>query len=144
MDTLAVASCPFTMRSTIIREVHYSDFWADPGKQTAPKSMASMTTDEKAEAIEQFTKDSLNSLIDSGVNVGMVQIGNETNNGVAGEKSWAGMAKVFSCLLVFIIICTFAFSKQHTEYEEKNPVSHLCPAGCLHGDGWMQEENRPG
>jgi arabinogalactan endo-1,4-beta-galactosidase len=80
----------------VLIDFHYSDFWADPGKQTAPKSMASMSIDEKAEAIETFTKESLESLIDSGVNVGMVQIGNETNNGVAGESSWANMAKIFS------------------------------------------------
>ena len=80
----------------VLIDFHYSDFWADPGKQTAPKSMASMSVDDKAEAIETFTADSLESLIDSGVNVGMVQIGNETNNGVAGESSWANMAKIFS------------------------------------------------
>ena len=80
----------------VLIDFHYSDFWADPGKQTAPKSMAGMSTDEKAQAIEEFTKDSLESLIGSGVNVGMVQIGNETNNGVAGEKSWENMAKIFS------------------------------------------------
>ena len=80
----------------VLIDFHYSDFWADPGKQTAPKSMASMSVDEKAEAIEEFTTTSLESLIDSGVNVGMVQIGNETNNGVAGEKTWANMAKIFS------------------------------------------------
>ena len=80
----------------VLIDFHYSDFWADPGKQTAPKSMAEMSVDEKAEAIESFTKASLESLIDSGVNVGMVQIGNETNNGVAGEKTWENMAKIFS------------------------------------------------
>ena len=80
----------------VLIDFHYSDFWADPGKQTSPKSMAAMSVDEKAEAIEQFTKESLESLLSSGVNVGMVQIGNETNNGVAGENSWENMAKIFS------------------------------------------------
>ena len=80
----------------VLIDFHYSDFWADPGKQTAPKSMASMSVSEKAEAIETFTVESLESLIDSGVDVGMVQIGNETNNGVAGETTWENMAKIFS------------------------------------------------
>ncbi len=80
----------------VLIDFHYSDFWADPGKQTAPKSMAGMSIDEKAEAIEEFTANSLESLLDSGVNVGMVQIGNETNNGVAGESSWENMSKIFS------------------------------------------------
>ena len=80
----------------VLIDFHYSDFWADPGKQTAPKSMASMSADEKASAIKSFTEESLKILLDSGVNVGMVQIGNETNNGVCGEKNWDGMAKIFS------------------------------------------------
>ena len=80
----------------VLIDFHYSDFWADPGKQKAPKSWASMTTDEKAAALKSYTQDSLNTLLDAGVDVGMVQIGNETNNGIAGESSWDGMAKMFS------------------------------------------------
>lgn len=80
----------------VLIDFHYSDFWADPGKQTAPKSMKNLSLDEKAEAIENFTRSSLDSLLAAGVDVGMVQIGNETNNGVAGEKNWDGMAKIFS------------------------------------------------
>ncbi|SEA88296.1 arabinogalactan endo-1,4-beta-galactosidase [Pseudobutyrivibrio sp. ACV-2] len=80
----------------VLIDFHYSDFWADPGKQTAPKAWQSMTIDEKEEALEKFTVDSLQKLIDAGVDVGMVQVGNETNNGIAGEKSWENMAKLFS------------------------------------------------
>jgi arabinogalactan endo-1,4-beta-galactosidase len=35
-------------------------------------------------------------LKDAGVSVGMVQVGNETNSGIAGETSWENMAKLFS------------------------------------------------
>ncbi len=80
----------------VLIDFHYSDFWADPGKQTAPKAYAGLSADEKASLIETFTYDSLTYLLNEGVNVGMVQIGNETNNGVCGEKNWDGMAKIFS------------------------------------------------
>ncbi len=80
----------------VLIDFHYSDFWADPGKQTAPKSWAALSVDEKAEAVDDFTYSSLNTLIGAGVNVGMVQVGNETNNGVAGETAWENMAKIFS------------------------------------------------
>lgn len=66
-------------------DFHYSDFWADPKKQFAPKAWEGMNADEKADALYQFTADSLSEMLDSGVNVGMVQIGNEINNGMAGE-----------------------------------------------------------
>jgi arabinogalactan endo-1,4-beta-galactosidase len=79
----------------VLIDFHYSDFWADPGKQTAPKAWADMGTDEKAAALNEYTKVSLKSLLDAGVDVGMVQVGNETNNGIAGETDSAGMVKMF-------------------------------------------------
>ena len=66
---------------------HYSDFWADPGKQMAPKAWASMKIEEKEIALYEYTRDSLQALVDAGVDIGMVQIGNETNGAMCGESS---------------------------------------------------------
>ena len=66
-------------------DFHYSDFWADPKRQHAPKAWEGMTVPEKSDALSKFTKESLTTLLDAGVDVGMVQIGNEINNGMAGE-----------------------------------------------------------
>jgi len=68
---------------------HYSDFWADPAKQMAPKAWASMNIDQKSEALYAYTKDCLQQLLDAGVEVGMVQIGNETNGALCGESASA-------------------------------------------------------
>lgn len=75
---------------------HYSDFWADPGKQKAPKAWETMALEDKKEAVYTYTKASLQSLIDANVDVGMVQVGNETNNGICGETSWANMCAIFN------------------------------------------------
>ena len=75
---------------------HYSDFWADPGKQMVPKAWAGMAIEEKTEALYTYTKESLEKLKKARVDVGMVQIGNETNNGIAGEKIWFNMQYLFS------------------------------------------------
>lgn len=69
----------------VLIDFHYSDFWADPAKQSAPKAWKNYSIEEKADAISEFTKTSLQNLFDAGVDVGMVQVGNETNNGMAGE-----------------------------------------------------------
>lgn len=66
---------------------HYSDFWADPGKQMTPKAWRGMEFEEKSEALYQYTKECLQKLVDAGVDVGMVQIGNETNGAMCGEDS---------------------------------------------------------
>lgn len=69
----------------VMIDFHYSDFWADPSKQKSPKEWAHYTLDDKKQALFDFTKSSLKTLFDEGVNVTMVQVGNEINNGMAGE-----------------------------------------------------------
>lgn len=71
----------------VMIDFHYSDFWADPSKQKAPKEWAHLTFDDKKQALFDYTKSSLKTLLDAGVNVTMVQVGNEINNGMAGETT---------------------------------------------------------
>ncbi|MCX4340444.1 MAG: glycosyl hydrolase 53 family protein [Lachnospiraceae bacterium] len=80
----------------VLIDFHYSDFWADPGKQQAPKAWKAYSLEEKVAAVESYTLSSLNALKAAGVNVGMVQIGNETNNAICGETSRENMAKIFN------------------------------------------------
>ncbi|WP_309067242.1 glycosyl hydrolase 53 family protein [Microbacterium sp.] len=80
----------------VLVDFHYSDFWADPGKQQAPKAWASLSVPETADALHDFTVDALERFDAAGVDVRMVQVGNETNNGVAGVTGWDGMATLFS------------------------------------------------
>lgn len=68
---------------------HYSDFWADPAKQMTPKAWQGMDIDEKSEALYAYTKECLEKLVAAGVDVGMVQVGNETNGAMCGESSSA-------------------------------------------------------
>jgi arabinogalactan endo-1,4-beta-galactosidase len=79
----------------VLVNFHYSDFWADPGKQQAPKAWAGMTVDEKVDALGAFTRDALEAFAEGGVDVRMVQIGNETNNAVAGVSAWPDRARMF-------------------------------------------------
>lgn len=76
-------------------DFHYSDFWADPKRQHVPKAWEGMSNEEKCDALYDFTIESLTDILDAGVNVGMVQIGNEINKGMSGE---IGMPKVMNLL----------------------------------------------
>ncbi len=80
----------------VLIDFHFSDFWADPSKQQAPKAWAGKTVDQKAAAISEFVTSSLNELLGAGVSVGMVQIGNETNGSFCGETKWDNMNKLFA------------------------------------------------
>lgn len=77
-------------------DFHYSDFWADPKKQFVPKAWEGMEIEEKSDALYNFTLESLTQLLDAGVNVGMVQIGNEINNGMSGETDVANVRKLLT------------------------------------------------
>ena len=77
-------------------DFHYSDFWADPKRQHAPKAWEGMSADEKADALYDFTKESLTQILDAGVDVGMVQVGNEINNGMSGETDVPAVMELLS------------------------------------------------
>lgn len=77
-------------------DFHYSDFWADPKKQFVPKAWEGMDIKEKSDALYNFTLESLTQLLDAGVDVGMVQIGNEINNGMSGETDVANVRKLLT------------------------------------------------
>ncbi len=72
----------------LLVDFHYSDFWADPGKQMVPLAWKNMEIEEKTEAVYQFTRDCLLQLKEAKIDVGMVQVGNETNGVLCGEKIW--------------------------------------------------------
>ena len=67
-------------------DFHYSDFWADPTKQYVPKAWKGMTIEQKSDALYDFTVTSLTDILNAGVDVGMVQVGNEINKGMCGES----------------------------------------------------------
>ncbi len=72
----------------VLINFHYSDFWADPSKQKAPKEWAHLTYDNKKLAMDEWTREAVAEILDADVNVGMIQVGNETVSGMAGETSW--------------------------------------------------------
>lgn len=72
----------------VLIDFHYSDFWADPKKQMSPKAWADMDINTKSEAIATYTAECMEKLYDASVNLAMIQIGNETNSAMCGEKNW--------------------------------------------------------
>lgn len=78
----------------VMIDFHYSDFWADPAKQNAPKEWAGMSLDEKAAALHDYTVFCLEMLKAEGIAPEIVQIGNETTKGFCGETSWTEICKL--------------------------------------------------
>lgn len=63
-------------------DLHYSDFWGDPGKQYAPKEWADCTVDELEKNVYAYTKGIMQQLKDLDLLPEMVQVGNEVTNGL--------------------------------------------------------------
>lgn len=63
-------------------DLHYSDFWADPGKQRVPKAWRGMSVEQLETAVYDFTRETLLVLREHQVFPTMIQVGNELSNGL--------------------------------------------------------------
>ena len=63
-------------------DFHYSDAWADPGKQNKPAAWASLPFPQLRDALYRHTADVLGALRAQGTPADLVQIGNEINGGM--------------------------------------------------------------
>ena len=81
-ETIAIAKRVTDAGFGVLMNFHYSDFWADPGKQIKPKAWASYGVEELEKAVYDFTKESLEKILSEGINVTMIQVGNELSNGL--------------------------------------------------------------
>lgn len=63
-------------------DIHYSDTWADPGKQWTPKAWASLNDDALATKVYGYTADALTQLKNAGAEPDFVQTGNEISYGM--------------------------------------------------------------
>ncbi|MBQ9929271.1 MAG: glycosyl hydrolase 53 family protein [Oscillospiraceae bacterium] len=66
----------------LLMDLHYSDFWADPGKQMIPKAWRGLDGDGLADAVYEFTKHCLEEAVRADVSPEMIQVGNEITNGL--------------------------------------------------------------
>jgi arabinogalactan endo-1,4-beta-galactosidase len=76
---------------------HYSDTWADPGKQFMPKAWQGKSHAELVQALEDYTRDTIRAFAQGGVLPDMVQIGNEITPGMLWPDgklpgNWANFA----------------------------------------------------
>jgi arabinogalactan endo-1,4-beta-galactosidase len=63
-------------------DFHYSDTWADPGKQYKPEAWKDLNFEQLTKALHDFTKQVIAQLKQQGTTPDMVQIGNEINHGI--------------------------------------------------------------
>jgi beta-galactosidase len=80
--TLAMAKRVKAANMKLLLDLHYSDFWADPGKQYKPHDWEGLSFEALKLAFYEYTKDVIQALKNQGTPADMVQIGNEINHGI--------------------------------------------------------------
>ena len=80
-DVLALAAQAKEAALALMIDFHYSDFFADPGRQETPKAWEGLSLDALKQKVAEHTKDVLSALKAQGVTPKWVQVGNETTHG---------------------------------------------------------------
>jgi len=81
-EVLALAARAKAAGLKIMIDFHYSDFWADPGKQNKPAAWESLSFTELNQAVYDYSYDVVNSMIRQGTPPDIVEVGNEITHGM--------------------------------------------------------------
>lgn len=88
-DVVAKAKRAAALGMKIIIDLHYSDSWADPGKQTKPTAWVNQSFATLQTIVHDYTQNVMNTLKTNGITPDWVQVGNETNDGMLWEDGRA-------------------------------------------------------
>jgi arabinogalactan endo-1,4-beta-galactosidase len=81
-ETVAMAVRAKKAGMRVMIDFHYSDTWADPGKQVKPKVWEGLNFDQLQKALYDYTFDVMTALKTAGITPGWVQVGNEIPGGM--------------------------------------------------------------
>ncbi len=99
-ETVVMALRAQKMGMRIMIDFHYSDSWADPGKQFKPKAWENHTFSELMTDVYDHTFDVLSALKSAGVTPEWVQVGNEIPGGMmwpeGSTKNWSQLAQLLN------------------------------------------------
>ncbi|MDD7319202.1 MAG: glycosyl hydrolase 53 family protein [Prevotellaceae bacterium] len=84
-DVLAKAQRAKQHGLSLMIDFHYSDYFADPGRQTKPSAWSGFSFEDTKTALGNHTKDVLQALKAEGIEPLWVQVGNETASGMVWE-----------------------------------------------------------
>ncbi|MFV8361676.1 glycoside hydrolase family 53 protein [Flavobacterium sp. LS1P3] len=99
-ETVVMALRAQKMGMRIMIDFHYSDSWADPGKQFKPKAWENHSFSELMTDVYDHTFDVLSALKSTGVTPEWVQVGNEIPGGMmwpeGSTKNWSQLAQLLN------------------------------------------------
>ena len=91
-DVLVKAKRAAALGLRIMIDFHYSDWWADPGKQNKPAAWKDLSLADLITAVANHTAEVLTLLKTNNITPEWIQIGNETTNGMLWETGKASVS----------------------------------------------------
>ncbi len=88
--TLMMAKRIKAQNLDLMLDFHYSDYWADPGKQYKPAAWTGLNFTALRDSVRTYTADVIRALMDQGTPPEIVQIGNETTSGMLWDDGRVG------------------------------------------------------
>ena len=126
----------------VMIDFHYSDFFADPGRQEMPKDWSGYTFDQVKAAVADHTKEVLTALKQKGIAPKWVQVGNETNNGFIfdhGKIDWnkSGSARYTN----YVTLSNAGYDAVKEVFPDAYVIVHIANAyKAADYDGWFYKE----
>ncbi|WP_184542274.1 glycoside hydrolase family 53 protein [Mucilaginibacter sp. FT3.2] len=99
-DVVAKALRAQKLGMKIMIDLHYSDTWADPGKQGKPVAWQSLDFAGLKDSVGSYTVSVMNALKAKGITPNWVQVGNETSDGMLWEDGRASKSMANFAALV--------------------------------------------
>ncbi|MZE78689.1 arabinogalactan endo-1,4-beta-galactosidase, partial [Streptomyces sp. SID5475] len=129
-NVLAMARRAKAQGMKLLVDFHYSDAWADPGKQNKPAAWSSHGYEQLRRDVRDHTHDVLNALKAQGTTADMVQIGNEINGGMlwpeGSTDNWPQLAGLLKA----------GAEAAKSVSAGTRVVLHLAEGGDLEGTRW--------
>ena len=119
-DVLAMARRAKENGLKIMIDFHYSDSWADPGKQPVPEEWKGYSLAKMKKAVADHTAGTLRLLRDNGIDVGWIQLGNETTHGMLWD-----MGRAETSMENYAALTDAAYAAAKKIYPEAVCIVHL-------------------
>jgi len=150
--TLAIARRVHSASLNLLLDLHFSDTWADPGKQTKPEAWNDLVFEVLVDSVQVYTRNVMTAFNEQGTIPAFVQIGNEISTGMLWDDGrvegrfdtpaqWGKLATLLNAAIDGV--------------REVFPAGSTAPAIILHTDhggnlaaaswffGHIEEENIP-
>lgn len=141
----------------VMLDFHYSDYWADPGKQYKPAAWTSQSLSQLNQTVHDYTRDTLLAFKAAGVMPEMVQVGNEIRPGMlwnspsmsfsnSGQIDWSaswGTAASWQNLGQLINSGISGVRAAQSAGQHTDVMIHIDNAASFDGDTWFNNLKDP-